>query len=195
VRRPDPETGQPDMEKVGAWLGEHPEAQTAIQSVLTREPPASFATCTYHSPHAFGLVDATGQITWIRYRWRPEAGEQTIPDDEAKERGRDHLSAELDDRLRGDTVAFDLLFRLAGPDDSLTDPTELWPEEREIVVGGRLEIDSVIDDPETGAHIEVFDPTRIADGIELSDDPVLHARPKAYSVSAYRRWDRPADSA
>ena len=28
---------------------------------------------------------------------------------------------------------------------------------------------------------------RVGDGIELSDDPVLHARRKAYSVSAYRR--------
>jgi catalase len=25
------------------------------------------------------------------------------------------------------------------------------------------------------------------DGIELSHDPILHARPRAYSVSAYRR--------
>ncbi|MGH2950620.1 MAG: catalase, partial [Solirubrobacterales bacterium] len=154
------------------------------------EPPASFATITYHSPHAFGLVDAGGNTTWVRYSWRPEAGEQTIADDEARARGRDHLGAELAERLRGGTAGFELLLRLAGPDDSLTDPTEVWPDERETVVAGRLELTEVIDDPETGGHIDVFDPTRIADGIELSDDPVLHARPKAYSVSAYRRWDR-----
>jgi catalase len=190
LRRPDPHTGQPDMEKLGAWLGEHPESQTAIQSVLGAEPPASFATISYHSPHAFGLVNADGDTTWIRYSWRPEAGEQRIPDDEARERGRDHLTAELEQRLRGRTAAFDLVLQLAGAEDSLTDPTTVWPEDRETVVAGRLELDGVIDDPETGGHIEVFDPTRIADGIELSDDPVLHARPKAYSVSAYRRWDR-----
>ena len=44
-----------------------------------------------------------------------------------------------------------------------------------------------MDDPESGDHIEVFDPTRIVDGIELSNDPILHARARAYSVSAYRR--------
>src|SRR5918999_6065355 len=27
ARKPDPETGQPDMERIGAWLGAHPEAQ------------------------------------------------------------------------------------------------------------------------------------------------------------------------
>ena len=44
-----------------------------------------------------------------------------------------------------------------------------------------------MDDPESDGRIDVFDPVRIVDGIELSDDPILHARPRAYSVSAYRR--------
>jgi catalase len=33
----------------------------------------------------------------------------------------------------------------------------------------------------------VFDPTRVVDGIELSDDPVLRFRPAAYDVSVARR--------
>jgi catalase len=45
----------------------------------------------------------------------------------------------------------------------------------------------VIDDPEGDGHIEVFDPMRLPAGIAPSDDPILHARPRAYSVSAYRR--------
>jgi nitrite reductase/ring-hydroxylating ferredoxin subunit len=32
-----------------------------------------------------------------------------------------------------------------------------------------------------------FDPTTVVDGIELSDDPILHARSAAYSVSITRR--------
>ena len=36
----------------------------------------------------------------------------------------------------------------------------------------------------------MFNPLLLPRGIEPSDDPILHARPKAYSVSAYRRWDR-----
>ena len=38
-------------------------------------------------------------------------------------------------------------------------------------------------------HIDVFDPTRLVDGVEPSDDAILPARSKSYSVSAYRRWD------
>ena len=187
LRRPDPETGQPDMEKLGAFLGAHPEAQPAIQSVIGVEPPASFATLTYYSPHSFRLLDADGDGTWVRYRWRPSAGEATIPDEEALERGRDYLGDELAERLRGGTAEFELLLQLAADEDPIDDPSAVWPDERKQVVAGRLEITALVDDPEGDGHIDVFDPTRIVDGIELSDDPVLHARPKAYSVSAYKR--------
>jgi catalase len=187
LRKPDPETGQPDWEKLGAFLGEHPEAQTAVQWTLNAEPPASFATQVYHSPHTFKLLSADGSPTWVRYRWRPEAGEATIPDDEAKARGGDYLRSELAERLAEGPVTFDLKFQIPTEDDPIDDPTAVWPEDRERVNAGRLEIREIVDDPEGGDHIEVFDPTRSGDGIELSDDPILHARARAYSVSAYRR--------
>ena len=36
ARKPDPETGQPDFEKIGAWLEAHPEAGPAIQAAARR---------------------------------------------------------------------------------------------------------------------------------------------------------------
>ena len=187
LREPDPDTGQPDFEKLGEYLAARPESQMAIQATLNTEPPASFATLTYHSPHSFRLVDADGNGTWARYRWRPEAGEATLPDGEARERGRDYLREELAARLLGAPVAFELRLQIAAEGDPIDDATTVWPDDRERVTAGRLEVTEMIDDPETDDHIEVFDPARIVDGIELSDDPILAARPRAYSVSAYRR--------
>jgi catalase len=187
LRRPDPETGQPDMEKLGAFLAAHPEAQPAIQATIGVEPPASLAQLVYRSPHSFKLVNGDGEGTWVRFRWRPEAGEAHIPDDDARERGRDYLREELAERLRGGPVGFELQFQVAAEDDPIDDSTAIWPEDRKLISAGRLEITEIVDDPESGDHIEVFDPIRIVDGIELSGDPVLHARPRAYSVSAYRR--------
>jgi catalase len=187
LREPDPETGQPDLEGLGAFLAAHPESQPAVQATVGTEPPASFATLAYRSPHSFKLVAGDGNETWVRYRWRPAAGEETIPDDEARERGRNYLAAELADRLSSGPVAFELLLQVAADEDPLDDPTAIWPEERDLVVAGGLEITSVVDDPETADHIEVFDPLRLVDGVEPSNDPVLHARRRAYSVSAYRR--------
>ena len=47
-----------------------------------------------------------------------------------------------------------------------------------------------VPDPEGGPGSPtpvVFDPTRVVDGIELSDDPILRYRPGAYSESVSRR--------
>lgn len=187
LRRPDPETGQPDMEKLGAFLAAHPESQPAIQATIGSEPPASLAQLAYRSPHSFKLVNGEGQGTWIRYRWRPEAGEASIPDDDARARGRDYLREELAERLRQGPVGFELQLQVAAEDDPIDDPTAIWPEDRQLVGAGRLEITELVDDPESDDHIDVFDPIRVVDGIELSNDPILHARARAYSVSAYRR--------
>ncbi|MEO8091897.1 MAG: catalase family peroxidase [bacterium] len=189
LRKPDPQTGRPDMAALGEYLGRHPEAQLAIQSTLGAEPPASYVTVPYHSPHAFRLTGGDGTETWVRWRWQPIAPELRLPDDEARAKGRNYLREEIAERLAAGPAAMELVFQISGEGDSLADPTELWPDERELVIAGRLEITALVADPEGGGQIEVFDPTRLPDGIEPSDDPILRARPKAYSVSAYRRLD------
>jgi catalase len=187
ARKPDPATGQPEMEKLGAYIAAHPEVMTAAEAIQMREPLASFAAIRYFSPHAFALIAADESRTWVRWRFSPDLGEQRLPDDEARERGRDHLHEDLAARLRSETIGFDFQLQLAADGDPLDDPTAVWPDDRELVAAGRLEISELADDPEGDGHIDVFDPTRIVDGVELPDDPILLARSKAYSVSAYRR--------
>src|SRR5436309_6260517 len=48
ARVPDPTTGGPDMEKVGAFLAAHPEAHQAVGLAIGTPPPASYAQCPYH---------------------------------------------------------------------------------------------------------------------------------------------------
>jgi catalase len=50
---------------------------------------------------------------------------------------------------------------------------------------GTLELTAV--DAAADENALVFDPARVTDGIELSDDPVLRFRPAAYSESVTRR--------
>jgi catalase len=59
-----------------------------------------------------------------------------------------------------------------------------WPDERRIVDAGRLTIDAC-----TGHECDglIFDPTRVVDGVECSDDPILLVRSEAYGVSYGRR--------
>jgi catalase len=188
ARAPDPATGEVDMEKVGAYLAAHPEALPAIQGAIGKGPPPSYAQCTYNSLHAYALVNAGGARRYARYRWLPAAGEAELDDADAMSRSPDYLREEMAERLGREPVLFDLVLRLADDGDDVNDPTAAWPEgEREEVRAGRLEITRLDETRERDGDVLVFDPTRVTDGIELSEDPVLLARPAAYSVSVARR--------
>jgi catalase len=189
LRKPDPDTGQPDFEKLGEWLGRHPEAQPAIQAAVGAEPPESYATVAYNSIHAFRWTARDGTERWVRYRFEPEAGERTLLAEEARSRGRDYLREEI---LGRSSSAFRLKVIVANDSDDVNDPTVAWPSDRETVEVGRLELTGPDTEREQGDDILVFDPTRVTDGIELSDDPILRFRPRAYAVSVTRRTGAPA---
>jgi catalase len=176
--RLDPEKLMPD------FLGAHPEALPAIQAALGADPPESYATCVYNSIHSYRWTGSDATSRWVRYRLEPEAGERTLSSEEAKERGRDYLR---EDVLARGEIAFRLVVVIAEDSDEVDDPTVAWPEERESVDVGRLVLDGPDTERERDGDILVFDPTRVIDGIELSDDPVLRFRPRAYSVSVARR--------
>ena len=76
--------------------------------------------------------------------------------------------------------------QVAGPRDDPHDPTSVWRGERELLAG-RVSVTTAMPDPEFDGAVVVFDPTRVVDGIELSDDPILQYRPGAHSASASRR--------
>lgn len=184
ARKPDPETGKPDMAKLGAFVEAHPEAVPAIQYGLAMKPPASYASQRYFGIHAFRFVDPDGGTRAVRYRFEPEAGIGEIESDDAKGRPADYLRAGILDEL---PVAFTLHAQLAEDGDPDDDPTAAWPDERETVELGRLEITGPETGREQGDDVLVFDPTRVTDGIETSDDPILAARSHAYAVSVERR--------
>jgi catalase len=187
ARKPDPETGNPDPERIGAWFAAHPEAGPAIQAAVTAPPPASYAACVYHGLHSFRWVNAAGEGRFGRFRWEPESGVETLSPDEARAGGDTYLQEEIAARLAGAGAAFELIVTLAGPDDPIDDPTAAWPPEREQVTLGRLELTGPEEGREREGDVLVFDPTRVVDGIEPSDDPILLFRRRAYAVSVERR--------
>jgi catalase len=188
ARIPDPETGQPDPEKLGAYLAEHPETGVALQKGLPKlAPTTSYATSDYRALHAFRLVDADGGEHWGRYVWEPEEGPEYLTDEQRDAASRNYLQEEIRERLAGGIARFTLEFTLAKDDDPLDDPTAEWEGEHEVVELGELEVISVVEDAETPEEPLIFDPMRLTDGIEPSEDKILAARPKAYSVSIERR--------
>jgi catalase len=173
------------FEKVGEFIGSHPATAAAVQLIApTLVPPRSYATVAYNSIHAFKLVNADGDERWTRWRWLPEAGVEWLPQEEWEGKDPNFLQTEIFDRL---PVRFTLVARVATGDLPTDDPTVAWPEELETVEMGTVELTGPETERETGDDVMVMDPTRVTDGIECSDDPILHVRSHAYSVSVERR--------
>jgi catalase len=151
-------------------------------------PPKSYAEATYFPIHAYRWLSLSGHGTWVRYRLVPEA----TPQDRLPQKftGRDRLREEIRARLARGPVKYDLVVTVAGPKDDPHNPMSVWKGSREFVAGW-FEITTPEDDHEAQGDVVVFDPTRLVDGLELSDDPILLYRPSAYSVSIERRSQHP----
>jgi catalase len=168
-------------------LAKHPKAIPGLRANLQAlVPPRSYATRRYFAIHAFKWVGSDASERYVRYTWIPQAGEESISGGEAKKLGSEYLQEEMRARLDKGPVRFDLQVQVAQEGDKTEDPREHWPSDRERIVVGTLEL-TEIDDSAESDGIVVFDPLRLADGIEASGDRVLAYRPRAYDVSATRR--------
>lgn len=184
AQEPDPATGKPNIDRVGDFINSHPETQLATMFVMTNESPASFAGCRFNSLHAFRVTNAEGVSRFVRHSWIPDVEAATLTDQETRALGRNYLHEELERRLGSREVSYRLQFQLAEEGDDTTDPTTAWPEDREVVDAGRLTLTEFADQECEGM---IFDPGRLIEGIERSEDPILHLRSAAYSVSFERR--------
>jgi catalase len=170
------------------FLARHPGAAAKLPANFAALlPPTSYATCRYYAIHAFRFVDPSGVGRHVRYTWLPEREEARLTPWAARRRGRDYLHTEMSERIARGPVRFTLDLQLADPGDQVNDPSAAWPADRRRVRAGTLELTRTDHDSEANGRVLVFDPVRITDGIELSDDPVLNFRPRAYSESVRRR--------
>ena len=178
--------------RLPVFLATHPEVLPALRAnAPALKPPASYATVRYNAVHAFKWIDAEGGARYVRYRWLPEEGEQALSADDARARGADYLQDDLRERLAKGPIRFTLELLVAAPGDKVDDPTSVWPEDqRERVNAGTLELTGLETGREQGGDVLVFDPNRVTDGIEPSDDPILKFRSPAYSESVERRIAR-----
>jgi catalase len=158
------------------------KAKRETDAALERR--ASFAARPYLAFHAFRWLDADGGERWVRYFWQPTVDEPDLSKEEARRRGRDYLFDELRERLGEEPVRMRLEVQIAGPGDEPHDPSHAWPDDRRRVTVGTLEVTGVDEDADDGI---VYDPMRLVDGIEASDDPVLRFRPTVYTHSHTRR--------
>ncbi len=185
--KPDVSNGNPSTERIKEFASTRPWVAHALKEILAVQPPLSLAQTSFHALHAFRFVNAAGDAQYGRYHWEPVAGVAGQTKEELLSKPPTYLYEELDARLRVAPVEFDLVLQLAGEGDPLDDPNAPWPEDRARVTVGRLTVMRPTTIEEIGDPIMLHDPTRLTDGIEASDDPILAARRGIYEVSVANR--------
>jgi catalase len=173
--------------RMAKYIARHPGLLRALPVLRDgAKVPASYATAEYHGLHAFRWVDGDGNARYVRYHLCPAAGEKSLSLRAGLAARPDFLIDELNARLADAPVRFLFRIQIAGPDDSTTDPSAPW-ESAEFATVGMLDIVDLDTEREHGDDIVVFDPMRVTDGIEPSDDPVLRFRTQVYSASVKLR--------
>ncbi|TLX82144.1 MAG: catalase [Thaumarchaeota archaeon] len=185
--KPDAVTGKPDEKKLMQYLATRPWIANAFKIAKNLPAPVSFAQTVFHAIHAFKFVNSADEAQYARYHWEPEAGVAGQTPEELQKQPPSYLFEELEERLRKAPVAFNLVLQLAEEGDPTDDPTAPWPDDRSRVTIGRLEIIRTTTVEEIGDPVMLHDPTRLTDGIEPSDDPVLAVRRGVYEVSVAHR--------
>ena len=126
-------------------------------------------------------IDADGGERYVRYTWRPTVDEPEPSREEAKRRGAE-LPVRRPRRSGSSARRCGCGWRSRSPATATipTIPPTSGPTTASGSTLGTLEVTGV----DAGADDAiVFDPMRVTDGIEPSDDPVLHYRPPVYDLS------------
>ncbi|PIC83224.1 catalase [Sporosarcina sp. P1] len=160
----------------------HDAEYKAFGSILKElQPFRNFESLHYYSIHAYYLRNKDMQKQAVRFEWQP------VPQNDDGN-VNSSMENELIHKVRLDqSVRFRLLIQFAEHGDAIDDPTIAWPDDRKKIEAGTLTLNSLRVD---NAESFIFDPTVTIEGIECSDDPILHFRSTAYAESAKRRGVR-----
>jgi len=175
----------PQPTPVQQFLATHPAALTFVTTA--KPAPVSFATLPFFGVNAFQFTNAKGKKQYARYRIEPLAGDQALSDAQAAQAGPDYLMQELPLRIAKSPVKFRISAQLAAKDDVIDDGTVVWPNDRAQIELGILTLNAVSPDSIAAEKTLAFNPLLLVDGIAPSKDPILLARPVAYSFSVVRR--------
>ena len=175
----------PSPKPVEQFLASHPAALGFVQ---TPKPfPSSFATDTYFAVTAYEFTNASGQKRFGRYRIVPEAGNRYLTQEEVNGLTANYHFEEIEKRLASDPVRFKILVQIAEEHDQTDDATVHWPEDRELLEFGAVEMTHTVENNAAEQKQIIFDPIPRVDGIGPSADPLLELRAAIYLLSGRRR--------
>jgi catalase len=175
----------PSPKPIEKFLGSHPAALAFVQA--PKPFPASLARESYFGVTAFAFTNAAGEKKFGRYRIVPQDGNEYLTDAGAAALAPNYHFDELLERAAKGPIRFKILVQVAAPSDTTDDATIHWPESRDLVELGTVELTAAVQDNATEQKHIIFDPIPRVDGIDPSADPLLELRAAIYLLSGRRR--------
>ena len=175
----------PHPTPIEAFLGTHPAALAFVQT--PKPVPAGFLSESYYAVNAHRFTNAADLSRYGRYRIRPAGSNQYLDAAAAAKQSPNFLFDELGATLAKGPVNMRIAVQVASDGDIVNDATVQWPDDRQAVEFGTIELMSVLQNSETEQRHIIFDPIPRVDGIEPSDDPLLEPRAAVYLKSGRRR--------
>ncbi|RYE04542.1 MAG: catalase [Sphingomonadales bacterium] len=174
------------------WASLMPETTHMLMWAMSdRTLPRSLRMMEGFGVHTFEMVNAKGNVSFVKFHWKPVLGIQsTIWDEALKLQAADNDYHRRDLFEAIDTGAFpqwelgiqvfDRAFAEAQPYDVL-DPTKLIPEEDVPVrIIGKMTLNRNVDNFFAETEQVAFLPTNVPPGIGFSNDPLLQGRLFSY---------------
>ncbi len=181
-----------------------PESTHMLMWVMSdRAIPRSFRTMEGFGIHTFRLVNAAGRSSLVKFHWKPAAGIHSLVWEESQKLGGidpDFHRRDLWNAIEsGAHPQWDLGVQVM-PDTpeqtfegiDLLDPTKIVPEELcPVHLVGRMTLDANPANYFAETEQVAFHPGHLVPGIDLTDDPLLHARLFSYLDTQITRLGGP----
>ncbi len=181
-----------------------PESTHMLMWVMSdRAIPRSYRTMEGFGVHTFRLVNDTGRSSLVKFHWKPTAGTHSLVWEESQKLGGidpDFHRRDLWNAIEsGNFPQWDLGVQImADTEDQsfqgidLLDPTKLVPEELcPVRLVGRMTLDANPANYFAETEQVAFHPGHLVPGIDLTDDPLLHARLFSYLDTQITRLGGP----
>lgn len=161
--------------------------------------PKSYRFMDGNGVHAYKMINASGHVTYVKFRYFTKQGVQNLTRAEAtKIQGMDfnHATRDLYDAIkRGDYPKWDLAVQTMQVDELDTfdfnplDDTKIWPEnDRPFVTIGTFELNRIPDNFHLFTEQAAFCPGNFLSGmIEPSEDRMLQGRLLSYHETQTHR--------
>ncbi len=206
--KPEPDREIPQAQTAHATFWDfaslQPESTHMLMWAMSdRAIPRSFRTMEGFGVHTFRLVNAAGSTSLVKFHWKPTAGIHSLVWEESQKLGGidpDFHRRDLWNAIESGAFPqwdFGVQVMPDTPEQTfegidLLDPTKIVPEELcPVRLVGRLTLDANPANFFAETEQVAFHPGHVVPGIDLTDDPLLHARLFSYLDTQLTRLGGP----